>query len=220
MQPVCASRGDRSHLRDQPSSELWEQRQLHFSLAGMKSKIPKLAHCMSETGTAPGEEAAGAPCPPSCLLFASGPGQACCVGPSKVSSGDARSKGMSLIPGRQTVKCSYIGVKNQTSQRDPVVQLPGPWAGTLAEQKSNWLGFLPTQQWQNLRKFSILCKVICPQEMTYMRPSRLLCPLQTQVSLPHRQTHHQFPLRGDRRACGDGWQLPSARAAIPKSWWV
>ena len=203
-----------------PALSFGKQCQLHFSLAGMKSKTPKLAHCMSGTGTAPGEEAAGAPHPPSCLLFASGPGQARCVGPSKISSGDVRSKGMSLIPGRQTVKCSYTGIQNQTSQRDPVVQLRGAWAGTVAGQQSAWLGFLPTQHWQNPRKFSILCRVIRPQGLTYMRPSGLLCPLQIQVSLPHRRTHHRFPLRGDRRAHGEGWQLPVARAAIPKSWWV
>lgn len=105
---------------------------------------------------------------------------------------------MSAIPVRQTVKCSYTGMQNQTSQRDPVEQLLMAWAGTLAGQKSDWLGFLPTQHWENPRKFSILCNAICPQEMTYTRPSGLLCPLQIQVSLPYRQTHHWFPLHGDR----------------------
>lgn len=220
MQPVCASRGDRSHLGDQPTSELWEQRHLHFNLAGVKSKIPKLAHCTSETGTGPGEEAAGAPRPPSCLLFASGPGQARCVGPGKISSGNARTKGMSAIPVRQTVKFSYTGMQNQTSRRDSVVQLLVAWAGTSAGQKSDWMGFLPTPHWQNPRKFSILCKAIFPQEMAYTRPSGLLCPLQIQVSLPYRQSHHWFLLHGDRRARGEGWWLPIARAAIPKSQWV
>ena len=168
---------------------------------------------------APGEEAAGAPHPPSCLLFVSGSGQTR-VGPSKVSSGDAMSKGMPLIPGRQTVKCSYTGMRSRTSQRVALVQVLGTWAGTSTGQKSSWLGFLPTQHWQNPRKFSILCQVIFPQGMTDMRPSGLLCPFQIQVSLPHKQTHHQFLLRGDRRARREGWQLPIAKAAIPKSRWV
>lgn len=95
---------------------------------------------------------------------------------------------MSAIPVRQTVKFSYTGMQNQTSQMDPVVQLLVAWAGTLAGQKSDWLGFLPTPHWQNLRKFSILCNAIYPQEMTYTRPSGLLCPLQIQVSLLYRVT--------------------------------
>lgn len=123
-------RGDGSHLGDQPSSELWEQRQLHFNPAGTKSRIPKLPDCSEGDGNSSSSR----------LLVLLVLRAVCSVhqalarraGPSKVSSGDARSEGMSACQTDSTLGCRTKPAKDTQ------------WCSCLGLVLGHWQGRSPT----------------------------------------------------------------------------